>query len=255
MSILRGLSAERRSSAQVLLSQAAIPPPGFYYPTDANETVNTDSAMRLAAVWSCVNLLTDIVAPLPWHAYRRNPDGTESMIADHPLLVSPSNEPALTAADWRGQMMRSLLLRGNCFGLIKKVGAFGEPTQIQLIHPDYVSVVRLGPLGPFEYRVLGERKDLWQAGGDLLHIPAYTVPGTPRRRARRRPRLHLGVGSGERVAVPRNHEVHGHPDRPHLRRAPGDDRRGLRVVHDLQQRRVADAAPVGARRPALDRTP
>ena len=179
MSILRGLSAERRSSAQVLLSQAAIPPPGFYYPTDANETVNTDSAMRLAAVWSCVNLLTDIVAPLPWHAYRRNPDGTESMIADHPLLVSPSNEPALTAADWRGQMMRSLLLRGNCFGLIKKVGAFGEPTQIQFIHPDYVSVVRLGPLGPFEYRVLGERKDLWQAGGDLLHIPAYTVPGTP----------------------------------------------------------------------------
>jgi HK97 family phage portal protein len=180
VSILRGLTAERRSSGgDVLLSQAAIPPPGFYYPTDAGETVNTDSAMRIASVWGCVNLLTDIVAPLPWHAFRRNPDGTESMIADHPLLVSPSNEPALTAADWRGQMMRSLLLRGNAYGLIKQVGAFGEPTQIQLIHPDYVSVVRLGPLGPFEYRVLGERMDLWQAGGSLLHIPAYTVPGTP----------------------------------------------------------------------------
>ena len=75
--------------------------------------------------------------------------------------------------------MRSLLLRGNAYGLIKKTGAFGEPTQIQIIHPDYVSVVRLGPLGPFEFRVLGERKDLWQAGGDLWHVPAYTVPGTP----------------------------------------------------------------------------
>jgi len=181
MSILRGLSAERRTNGGtgVLLSQAAIPPPGFYYPTDTGETVNTDSAMRLAAVWACVNLLTDLVAPLPWHAYRRAPDGIDVRIPDHPLLVNPSNEPSLTAADWRGQVMRSLLLRGNAYGLIKQVGSFGEPTQIQIIHPDYVSVVRLGPLGPFEFRVLGERMDLWQSGGSLLHIPAFTVPGTP----------------------------------------------------------------------------
>lgn len=180
MSILRGLTAERRSGAgNVLLSQSAIPPPGFYYPTDSNETVNTDSAMRLSAVWSCVNLIESIVAPLPWHAYRTAPDGVEIRLPDHPLLVSPSNEPALSASDWRGQVIRSLLLRGNAFGLIKKVGAFGEPTQIQIVHPDYVSVVRLGPLGPFEYRVLGERMDLWQAGGALWHVPAYTVPGSP----------------------------------------------------------------------------
>lgn len=181
MSILRGLSAERRSSGGTgaLLSQAAIPPPGYYYPTDSGETVNTDSAMRLAAVWACVNLLTDITAPLDWHAYRAMPDGVSVQIPDHPLLINPSNEPSLSAADWRAQVMRSLLLRGNAYGLIKKTGAFGEPTQIQIIHPDYVSVVRLGPLGPFEFRVLGERKDLWQAGGDLWHVPTYTVPGTP----------------------------------------------------------------------------
>ena len=181
MSILRGLTAERRSSGGtgVLLSQAAIPPPGYYYPTDSGETVNTDSAMRLAAVWACVNLLTDITAPLPWHAYRGMPDGVQVQLPDHPLLVNPSNEPSLSAADWRAQVMRSLLLRGNAYGLIKKTGSHGEPTKIQIIHPDYVSVVRLGPLGPFEFRVLGERKDLWQAGGDLWHVPAYTVPGTP----------------------------------------------------------------------------
>jgi HK97 family phage portal protein len=181
VSILRGLSAERRSSGGtgVLLSQAAIPPPGYYYPTDSGETVNTDSAMRLAAVWACVNLLTDITAPLGWHAFRQMPDGIQVQLPDHPILINPSNEPSLSAADWRAQMMRSLLLRGNAYGLIKQTGSHGEPTKIQIIHPDYVSVVRLGPLGPFEFRVLGERKDLWQAGGDLWHVPAYTVPGTP----------------------------------------------------------------------------
>ena len=182
MSILRNLSPERRSyssSASVMLSQSTIPPPGFYYPTDSGATVNTDSAMRLASVWGSVNLLTDIVAPLPWHAYRTNPDGSKTRLPDHPLLSSPSNEPQLTAADWRAQIMRSLLLRGNAFLLVKDVGAFAEPTKAQVVHPDYVSVVRLGPLGPFEFRLMGEKHTLWQQGGDLIHIPAYVVPGTP----------------------------------------------------------------------------
>jgi len=179
MSIFSRFVERRSSGTGVYVSDAAIPPPGFYYPTESGKTVNTDTAMRLAAVWSCVNLLTDIVAPLPWHSYKRDSEGVERRLPDHPLLINPSNEPSLSAADWRAQVMRSLLLRGNAYGLIKKTGAFGEPTQIQMIHPDYVSVVRLGPMGPFEFRVLGERKDLWQAGGDLWHVPAYLVPGSP----------------------------------------------------------------------------
>ena len=177
MSIFRSLGRESRSYE--MLSAAAIPPPGFFYPTDSGATVNTDSAMRLDAVWACVNLLTDIVAPLPWHAYREDSTGLRTRVKDSTLLVHPSNEIALSAADWRGQIMRSWLLRGNAYGLVKEIGPQGEPTSIQIIHPDIVSVVRLGQLGPFEYRVLGELKQLWPAG-DLIHMPgSYTVPGTP----------------------------------------------------------------------------
>lgn len=178
MSIFRNLGRTEARSFE-LLSQAAVPPPGWYYPTDSGATVNTDSSMRLDAVWACVNLLTDIVAPLPWRAYRQSSDGLMDRVRDPKLLVHPSNELALSAADWRGQIMRSWLLRGNAYGLVKEIGPQGEPTSIQIIHPDYVSVVRLGPLGPFEYRVLGEKKELWP-GGDLIHMPgSYTVPGTP----------------------------------------------------------------------------
>jgi len=177
VSILRG--RERRSGGVgVLLSQAAIPPPGFFYPTDAGPTVNTDSAMRLAAVWAAVNLLTDIVAPLPWHTYEQTATGQLKRVPDPKFISDPSNETSISAADWRAQVMRSLLLRGNAYGLIKEVSPFGEPATVQIIHPDYVSVVRLGPLGPFEFRVLGEKKELYPAG-DLIHIPAYTVPGSP----------------------------------------------------------------------------
>ena len=179
MSIFRNLSGRTETRSYELLSAAAVPPPGWFYPTDSGANVNTDSAMRLDAVWACVNLLTDIVAPLPWHAYRENPDGLRSRVKSPALLTTPSNEVALSSADWRGQIMRSWLLRGNAYGLVKELGPQGEPTKIQIIHPDYVSIVRLGPLGPFEYRVLGERKDLFPAG-DLIHLPgAYTVPGTP----------------------------------------------------------------------------
>ena len=183
MSIFSRVVERRNGAGGVYLSDAAIPPPGFFYPTESGKTVNTDSAMRLTAVFSAVNLITDLVAPLPWHAYRRDGQGVERRIADHPLLVHPSNEPSLTAADWRAQVMRSLLLRGNAYGLIKEIGTRGaaptEPSVIQIIHPDYVSVVRLGPLGPFEFRVLGQKHDLWQAGGDLWHLPAFTVPSSP----------------------------------------------------------------------------
>lgn len=178
MSIFRNLGRTETRSFE-LLSQASVPPPGWYYPTDSGATVNTDSSMRLDAVWACVNLLTDIVAPLPWRAFRQSSDGLLDRVRDPKLLVHPSNEIALSASDWRGQIMRSWLLRGNAYGLVKEIGPQGEPTSIQIVHPDYVSVVRLGPLGPFEYRLLGEKKDLWP-GGDLIHMPgSYTVPGTP----------------------------------------------------------------------------
>ena len=179
MSLIRSIVERRSYTSGVPMSSSALPPPGAYFPTDSGKNVNADSAMRLNSVFGCVNLLTDLVAPLPWHAYRSTPTGQEVAVPDHPLLVNPSTEPSLSAADWRAQIMRSLLLRGNAWGLIKELGPFGEPVKIQMIHPDYVSVIRLGPLGPFEFRVLGQKHELWQAGGDLWHVPAYVVASTP----------------------------------------------------------------------------
>lgn len=182
MSFLRNI-VERRSSEGFgpLLSQAAIPPPGWNFPTDAGRTVNVDSAMRQSAVFACVSLLTSISADLRFDAMRRRPDGTEVPISPPNLLVHPSTEPSISAADWRGQIVRSWLLRGNSFGLVREVGPAGEPQKIKMIHPDYVSVLRVGDAvnGVFEFRVLGQKHDLWPLG-DLWHVPGlHVIPGSP----------------------------------------------------------------------------
>lgn len=182
MSILRPFF-ERRSSDMFgpLLSQAAVPPPGWNFPTDAGRTVNVDSAMRTSAVFACVNLIVSVSADLEFGAYRTRPDGTKARIPDPSILTKPSTEPSLSAADWRGQIVRSWLLRGNAFGLVKEIGPMGEPTKIKMIHPDYVSVLRVGDAvnGTFEFRVLGQKHDLWPVG-DLWHVPGlHTIPGSP----------------------------------------------------------------------------
>jgi HK97 family phage portal protein len=138
-------------------------------PTAAGEPVTVDTALRLSTVCGCVRLLADSVSTLPLHVYRgddRDPIGTP------PLLQRPSADfPEL--ADWLWAVMASLLLRGNCWGLITaRSGAGLLPAQVDLVHPDRVAVVTGGD-GRREVRINGERQD----PADLFHCKAFTWPG------------------------------------------------------------------------------
>jgi phage portal protein BeeE len=83
-------------------------------PTAAGEPVTVESALRLSTVWGCVRLLSDSVSTLPLQIFRGDdPDP----IPTPPLLQRPSADfPEL--ADWLWACMASLLLRGNCWGVI-----------------------------------------------------------------------------------------------------------------------------------------
>ncbi len=159
-------------------------------PTAAGEPVTVETALRLSTVWGCVRLLADSVSTLPLHVYRgedRDP------IATPPLLQRPSADfPEL--ADWLWAVMASLLLRGNAWGVITdRAGAGLLPSQVDLVHPDRVSVTTNGE-GRRVIRVNGEeipRADLW-------HVKAFTWPGeslglSPIAYAREAIRLGLGA--------------------------------------------------------------
>jgi HK97 family phage portal protein len=134
----------------------------------ADARVNPDQALRLSAVWSCINLLANTISTLPLQAHRR--DGTEF---DPPLLSSPG--AGWTLPDWLEAIMRSLLLRGNAYGFITaRSGPRLSPSQVELVDPDLMSVT-VSPDGAVTYRFRGREVD----PSDLWHVRAYRYPGSP----------------------------------------------------------------------------
>jgi HK97 family phage portal protein len=75
--------------------------------------------------------------------------------------------------DWTAQVLRSLLLTGNAWGIItSRIGAGLRPSQIELIGPDRVTVNVAGD-GAATYRLDGREVDR----DDLWHLRAYPTPG------------------------------------------------------------------------------
>jgi phage portal protein BeeE len=105
--------------------------------TAAGEPVTVDSSLRLSTVWGCVRLLADSVSTLPLHVFRGD---ERDPLPTPPLLQRPSADfPELS--DWFWAVMASLLLRGNAWGVITaRAGAGLLPAQVDLAHPDHVTV-------------------------------------------------------------------------------------------------------------------
>jgi HK97 family phage portal protein len=143
-----------------------LPASSSYGNVTANLTA--DGALRLSAVWACVRLLADTISTLPIDVYRRG-----DQVAKPRLLVAPA--AGLTLEEWLYQLVVSLLVRGNAYGLITdRAGAALRPAQVELVNPDTM-YVRVTPEGRIEYRRLGRELD----PVDIWHVRAYLYPGSP----------------------------------------------------------------------------
>jgi HK97 family phage portal protein len=134
--------------------------------------ISSDQAMRHAAVWACVRLIAGTVSTLPVDVVREVGDRRDPMSL--PLITAPS--AVVSPITWRDQLVVSMLLRGNAYGLITQVDRAGYPVAIELIHPDKV----MGRVQDGRVRLSwdGQEHDLWPLG-DAIHVPAFTVPGSP----------------------------------------------------------------------------
>jgi HK97 family phage portal protein len=139
-------------------------------PTASGQQVTTETALRLSTVFGCVNLIADAVATLPLDVYRR---GERTPLANTPRwLEKPSADFELH--DWLYAAMASLLLRGNCYGLITgRSGAGFLPSQVDLANPDRVSV-GVDDNGRPVYRIGGVEQDT----ADIWHVKAYPYAGS-----------------------------------------------------------------------------
>lgn len=163
---LRG--GERRAD----FGDSSIPPNSLAGSSSlANGGMNTaESALALMDVYACVSILADAVSTLPVQEFQGQGDRRRP-VDPSPLVLEPWSE--ISRQDWLTQVMVSLLLRGNFYGLIAERDRLGYPTQVMPYHPDDIRVRRNRETGAREYRVSGKLVD----SSTIFHIPGMTMPG------------------------------------------------------------------------------
>ena len=136
--------------------------------TYAAVPVTPSSAMQHSAVWACVNLIAGSISTLPLAAYRR---GDRDPLPDlPPILRAPAAGWSLP--DFLYAALQSLLLRGNCYGLIvDRAGAGLLPAQVELLAPERVGVTV--PNGAVVWRVDGQEVD----PASIWHVRGFAAPG------------------------------------------------------------------------------
>jgi HK97 family phage portal protein len=146
--------------------------------------VDEKSVLGLAAAWSCVSLLSDVVSTLPVDAYYRDngqrrpyrPSGAKPV-----WLLTPSvGDPSLSIQNVLSQITVSLYLNGNAFVYAPKDPDTLEPLEIRVLNPNAVSIERRN--GRVVYTVQTNAKlDKLEFGPEaILHIPLIQMPGAER---------------------------------------------------------------------------
>ena len=139
--------------------------------------VSSESAMRVAAVYGCVRVISETVASLPLHIYRRTDRGKERANT-HPLyrLLHDTPNPWQTAMEFREMMQAHLCLRGNAYAYINWVGP-SIVSELIPIHPDRVTVKQRPDMSlVYEVRNAGGATTEF-AAEDIFHIRGLSSDG------------------------------------------------------------------------------
>jgi HK97 family phage portal protein len=140
--------------------------------------VSSDAAMRLAAVYACVRILSETMASLPLVVYRPRKDGGKDRITDHWLYQLLARKPNRfqNPFEWREMLQGHLALRGNAFCQIMANGR-GEITELIPIHPDRVRIELL-PGGEYRYRIRNQAgEEMVFPRGEIWHLRGLSSDG------------------------------------------------------------------------------
>jgi HK97 family phage portal protein len=118
-----------------------------------NGPVTPDTAMQLTAVYSCVRVLAESVACLPFVLQRESDDGAKTKVKDHWLYRLLAKRPNnwQNPFEFREMMQGHAALRGNAYSVI--VGnPSGEVTDLLPVNPNRVRVEMLSDIN-YRYQI------------------------------------------------------------------------------------------------------
>lgn len=152
---------------------------GYGRMSAAGRRVSTEGAMQVSAVYSCVNILSKMVAALPLRMYEKDGTGKSKEAPLHPLndLLEYQPNRWQTAWDFKAMMMMHLALRGNAYARIIG-GRRGFADRLEPIHPDRVIKVERLPSGEIRYTYLDEdNKQQRLMQDEVMHLRTAIAPG------------------------------------------------------------------------------
>ena len=179
MSIIKNIIERRGLSSTAPFGDYSIPTNGMLGSVNAGVAVNEKSAMEISTVFACVSVLADSIATLPLHAYIKGKDCKTLADPQPSIVTTPWSEA--TVQDFLTQIMVSLTLRGNAFGLIvDRDPKLLYPLQVVPVHPDDVQVIIRNPVnslpgsGSLIYKINGKVIP----NDDMVHIRNISSPGS-----------------------------------------------------------------------------
>ncbi|MFC9085351.1 phage portal protein [Nocardiopsis dassonvillei] len=144
-------------------------------PGTAGQVVTETTALRMAAVWRCVWLISFVCSSLPLHVYQR---GTRDQ-ADVPLLDDP--HPEMTDVELWGLTYTHKATWGNAY--VQKIrNRAGQIVELWPITPDRVQVGKTSPSRTERPMKLFKVTDDWGVehaltSREILHLPGLGYDG------------------------------------------------------------------------------
>lgn len=145
---------------------------GMSVQSRAGVTVTRERALGVSAWYRGARYLSETVASLPLHTYRRS--GTSRDRRANPTWMEAPGTDLTRFGLWEFLMM-SLIHRGNGF-LWKQRNAAGQVVGLLPIHPDKVKFGVAGGSKVFAIKT-GNGEEIPATTFDVLHVPALSVDG------------------------------------------------------------------------------
>lgn len=156
------------------LENPSIPITGDAVDTDglfrADVYVSPETAMKLAAVYSCIYVLSSSLAQMPLHVMRRH-KGKVEPARDHPAFYLVHDEPNTwqTSYKWRELKQRHILGWGNGYTWVKR-NRRGEVISLDCCMPWETTLMNTG--GRYTYGLYNEYGAFAISPDDMIHIRA-----------------------------------------------------------------------------------
>ena len=170
-SLLRPVAAERTKSLDELAAWY-----GLELATSSGAAVTEGNALKLSTVYACVRLLSESVASLPLHTYRRLERGKERAdVGPLTELLHDQPNPAMSSFVFRETLQGHLLLWGNAYAWIERASR-GQIVALWPVRPDKVKAFpQKDGTVVYEYDFRGEK--LKSAASSMLHFPGLGFDG------------------------------------------------------------------------------